>query len=625
MGQTIQIKRSSSADVPNSPLAEGELAYGHSGDSAGKLVIGRPLSSGSAVNDVIGGKFFVDTVNAATNSNTASTIVKRNASGNFTAGTITAALTGNVTGNVTGDVTGNLTGNVTGDVTGDVTGNVSGSSGTCTGNAATATTLATARTIHGVEFDGSADISLTEQIQDTVGNMFSGNTESGITVLYQDENGTIDLTVGTLNQSTSGNAATATALATARNISGVSFDGTADITLDADDIAEASSSPTNLYFTDTRAYLTAKAALNHSDHVNMSFDFQDNNRKIIGTGTTPLTGSSTVTVVNNEIRIGQSVAPQATPNFARLGIGKEADGSLLLDVDGNSRVDGNLTVTGIATVEDLIFDGGANSTMLIKGSTAAGITLQEVHGSTGENEAGFNTAVGQENYFVQTSGSGGGGLVLQSSFADATLGVGGAGVSDKQLKVHGDTQILGSLDFVGSSTGTDEGITFGNSTTAKEFKIKHDQSNNILSIDDGSTPVISIPDSANNNPNVTISRNTDFTGDVSVQGTLTIAGGTTTITSTELAVGDNVITLNTDQTTDAAATEDCGIQVKRGLVTDSSDARALAQLVFDESALEWVTIEPNAADTVTANAASPILTVANINSKTFTIDGGSFN
>ena len=60
--------------------------------------------------------------------------------------------------------------------------------------------------------------------------MFSSNTESGITVDYQDADGTIDLTVGTLNQNTTGNAATATALETARTIGGVSFDGTANIT-----------------------------------------------------------------------------------------------------------------------------------------------------------------------------------------------------------------------------------------------------------------------------------------------------------------------------------------------------------------------------------------------------------
>jgi len=73
--------------------------------------------------------------------------------------------------------------------------------------AATATTLATARTIHGVSFDGSANIDLAEVISDTVGAMFSGNTETGITVTYQDDDNTIDLAV---TQDTSGNAATAT-------------------------------------------------------------------------------------------------------------------------------------------------------------------------------------------------------------------------------------------------------------------------------------------------------------------------------------------------------------------------------------------------------------------------------
>ena len=63
------------------------------------------------------------------------------------------------------------------------------------GNAATATTLATARNIHGVAFNGSADIDLSEVIQDTVGAMFSSNTETNITATYQDLDGTIDLVV----------------------------------------------------------------------------------------------------------------------------------------------------------------------------------------------------------------------------------------------------------------------------------------------------------------------------------------------------------------------------------------------------------------------------------------------
>jgi hypothetical protein len=59
---------------------------------------------------------------SATSANTASAVVSRDSSGNFSAGTITAALTGNVTGNA------------------------SGSSGSCTGNAATATTAGTVTT-----------------------------------------------------------------------------------------------------------------------------------------------------------------------------------------------------------------------------------------------------------------------------------------------------------------------------------------------------------------------------------------------------------------------------------------------------------------------------------------------
>ena len=99
----------------------------------------------------------------------------------------------------------------------------------------------------------SGDVTLnidSENIQDLVGAMFSSNTETGITATYQDADGTIDLVVGTLNQSTSGNAATATALETARNIAGVSFDGTGNISLTTQNISEHSS---NLYFTTARA------------------------------------------------------------------------------------------------------------------------------------------------------------------------------------------------------------------------------------------------------------------------------------------------------------------------------------------------------------------------------------
>ena len=86
-------------------------------------------------------------------------------------GALTGAVTGNTAGVHTGAVVGNVTGNTagvhTGAVTGNVTGNATGSSGSCTGNSATATALATARDIQvsgavtgTASFNGSANINI---------------------------------------------------------------------------------------------------------------------------------------------------------------------------------------------------------------------------------------------------------------------------------------------------------------------------------------------------------------------------------------------------------------------------------------------------------------------------------
>ena len=112
-----------------------------------------------------------------------------------------------------------------------------------TGNAATATKLATARTIGGVSFDGTANINL------------PGVNAAG-------------------NQNTSGNAATATKLATARTIAltgdvtgSVTFDGTANASITAvvvdDSHNHAISNVTGL-----QAALDGKAASGHT-HANM--------------------------------------------------------------------------------------------------------------------------------------------------------------------------------------------------------------------------------------------------------------------------------------------------------------------------------------------------------------------
>lgn len=108
------------------------------------------------------------------------------------------------------------------------------------GNAATATKLQTARKIGGVAFDGTADIALpgvnAAGNQNTTGNAATATKlQTAITIggVSFDGSASINLpgvnTAG--NQSTSGNAGSATKLRTARTIGGVSFDGTANIDL----------------------------------------------------------------------------------------------------------------------------------------------------------------------------------------------------------------------------------------------------------------------------------------------------------------------------------------------------------------------------------------------------------
>jgi len=130
MAQTILIKRSTSTATPTA-LSNGELAYSADSD---KLFIGRP-GGGSGDIDAIGGKYYTDIITAATAANTASKLVLRDGSGNFSAGTITAALTGNASTATAWQTSRNLS------LTGDGTATLSGVNGTAAVSAAL--TLAT--------------------------------------------------------------------------------------------------------------------------------------------------------------------------------------------------------------------------------------------------------------------------------------------------------------------------------------------------------------------------------------------------------------------------------------------------------------------------------------------------
>ena len=165
-------------------------------------------------------------------------------------------------------------------------------------------------------------IQSSEEISDIVGAMVSSNTESGITVAYEDSDNTLDFTIGTLNQNTTGSAAT---LTTARTIHGVSFDGSANI-----DLSEVISD-------------TVGAMFSSNTETNITVTYQDSDNTI------------------------DLVVDAAQPNVTSLGT------LTALDVD-NININGN-TIKSTDSDGDLLLkgnDGGSEITALTLDMSDAG-------------------------------------------------------------------------------------------------------------------------------------------------------------------------------------------------------------------------------------------------------------
>ena len=213
---------------------------GPKGDTGAQGPVGpAPAGTGAVVvsNGVVGAPVGYGTANVA------NTLVQRDASGNFSAGTITGTLSGNVTGGVTGNVTGNastaskLVTAQTINVSGDVTGTAQSFDGSA---AITIPTAIAAGVIVNADINAAAAIADTKlatistagKVSNSATTATSANTASAI--VARDTNG--DFSAGIVTANLSGNANTASSaakLTTARKINGVNFDGSADITIGA--------------------------------------------------------------------------------------------------------------------------------------------------------------------------------------------------------------------------------------------------------------------------------------------------------------------------------------------------------------------------------------------------------
>ena len=199
------------------PSSDGSNGHVLKTDGSGNLSFGTAVPSGVDVTannstDETIFPVFVDGQTGEQGLETDSGFTYNPSSGTLTATIFVGALTGN-SSTTTALANARTIGGVSFDGTANINlpgVNASGNQDT-SGNAATATALATARTIHGVSFDGSANIDLSEVIQDTVGAMVSSNTESGISVSYEDGAGTLDFSVSGITSSmiTDGTIATA--------------------------------------------------------------------------------------------------------------------------------------------------------------------------------------------------------------------------------------------------------------------------------------------------------------------------------------------------------------------------------------------------------------------------------
>jgi hypothetical protein len=246
------------------------------------------------------------------------------------------------------------------------------------------------------------------------------------------------------------------------------------------------------------------------------------------------------------------------------------------------------TATKWATARNLSLTGDATATLTaVDGSAAksAALTLATVNANVGQfgstttipvltvNAKGLVTAASTVSLATTLNIAGDTGTDGVALLSDTLTFSGGTGVA---TTVSDNTITIA----IGQPVAVTDNVTFNNVTV-----------NGTLSSDDITA--------------------TDLTasGNVIVTGNLTVNGTTTTVNSNTVAIGDNILVLNSDET--GAASQDAGIEIERG--TDVNVA-----LLWDETANYWTLTEDG-------STYSKIMTAGNF-AASFTgiIDGGTF-
>jgi hypothetical protein len=202
----------------------------------------------------------------------------------------------------------------------------------------------------------------TEEVQDIAGPLVAtGGTKTNIAVTYDDASGNMDFVVAS-DLNTTGNAGTATALATARAINGVDFDGTAPITVTAagstlSDTVTVAKGGTGLTTVGTNEILTGNGTSALTSESNLTFGA---NRLIIG--------ADAEITPQLRLRNDENTVTLAVADVADNIVSGSADGDFILDCSG----DHNVLITQnneIALTVDTNGDSNFNRRFTVTGNT----------------------------------------------------------------------------------------------------------------------------------------------------------------------------------------------------------------------------------------------------------------
>ena len=173
--------------------------------------------------------------------------------------------------------------------------------------------------------------------------------------------------VGNVTGALTGNADTATALATSRNISGVAFNGTADITLNTSAITEN----TNLYYTNARADARIAAAdIGDLNNVSSTAPSSGEVLKWNGSAWAPAadstSGGSAITVQDE----GSALSTAATTfNFVGAGVTATGSGATkTVTIPGTGTVSEAFKTIAVSGSSDIVADSATDTLTLVAGS-----------------------------------------------------------------------------------------------------------------------------------------------------------------------------------------------------------------------------------------------------------------